>query len=81
MAADNVTCQPECRSIEGVLGKQEYITNSIHVLFFCQLTPQNSGRYDIYSGKRQHIYLTNSVNGTSIHIQYVRYVSGGVTKD
>ena len=35
-----------------------------------QLTPQFGQIYDIYSGKRQHICLTNCVtpNGTSIRL-------------
>ena len=40
-----------------------------------QLTPQFGQIYDIYSGKRQHICLTNCVtpNGTSIHLPEIHF--------
>ena len=47
-----------------------------------QLTPQFGQIYDIYSGKKQDICLTNCVtpNGTSQSI-YLTYISGGVTNE
>ena len=40
-----------------------------------QLTPQFGQIYDIYSGKIQHICLTNCVttNGTSIHLPEIHF--------
>ena len=40
-----------------------------------QLTPQFGQIYDIHSGKRQDIYLTNCVtpNGTSIHLPEIHF--------
>ena len=49
-----------------------------------QMTPQFGQIYDIYSGKRQHICLTNCVttNGTSIHLPEIHFRGGGgVTKE
>ena len=47
-----------------------------------QLTPQFGQIYDIYSGKRQHICLTNCVtpNGTSIHLPEIHFRGGGGNK-
>ena len=40
-----------------------------------QLTPQFGQIYDIYSGKKQHICLTNCVTpkGTSIHLPEIHF--------
>ena len=45
------------------------------------VTTQNSGTYDIYSGKRQHICLTNCVTERNKYASTLRYISGGVTKE
>ena len=46
-----------------------------------QLTTQNSGTYDIYSGKRQHICLSNCVTERNKYASTLRYISGEVTKE
>ena len=45
-----------------------------------QLTPQFGQIYDIYSGKRQDICLTNCVtpNGTSIHLPDIHFGWGKI---
>ena len=47
-----------------------------------QLTPQFGQIYDIYSGKIQHICLTNCVtpNGTSIHLPEIHFGWGRPNK-
>ena len=45
------------------------------------MTPQFGQIYDIYSGKRQHICLTNCVTRTEQVSIYLRYLSGGLTKE
>ena len=45
------------------------------------ITPQFGQIYDIYSGKRQHICLTNCVTPNGTVSIYLRYISGGLTKE